>query len=614
VRLRRARVDRDGRAPGRAEELRPWRRRVLWAVVGLTLLFVGAVAAELLLAVRPAVAGARAVHRSVGDVERIATQEARTATRFELAAALAGFDDAHRRITRSRALFLPGLARQRRGLLELVADEQAGARGAMRLLDSLDAVAEGSRVQGGSVPVDGLRTLSLDARALAADAAGLVRPADGLWGPLAGARRRLNQEAASSSARLADAAEAIEAARTFVGGDGDRRYLLAIQNNAEMRNQGMILSYATVLLTRGRPVFERSGSIVDLALDRPVDVPIPPGTEKVFGSTRPTQLWQSVNATADFAWSGRTVSEMYRQATGQAVDGVVAIDVPGLASLLRVLGTVQVSGIEEPLSADNLGRIILHDLYQGLSPTDDAATRRGQLAEVTRVVLERMTGGAGDIVAIASELGKVSVGGHLRLWSRVTAEEKVFERLGIGGGPAVVDADRTFHLAVENRTSTKLDYFVKPAVRQDVHLSPNGDAVVRTTVTIRNEAPAGAEPSYQLGPDKFTSRPGEYIAWVLLWGPSGSEQAGGVPESGLNLVQAVTTLGPGELVEETFETRIPKAVRGDQLRLRLVPQPRLTPMELDVRIVEAGGWKVRDPKSWQGPWDRTLTLVWRLDR
>jgi hypothetical protein len=186
--------------------------------------------------------------------------------------------------------------------------------------------------------------------------------------------------------------------------------------------------------------------------------------------------------------------------------------------------------------------------------------------------------------------------------------------LGLGGGPAVVDADRTFHMAVENRTATKLDYFVKPAVRQDVHLTPDGDALIRTTVTIRNEAPAGAPPSYQPGPDQFTSRPGEYIAWVLLWGPKESEQAGGVAESGLNLVEAVVTLGPGETVEGTFETRIPKAVRGNRLHLRLVPQPRLTPIELDVRIVEAGGWKAKDPTSWQGLWDRTLTFAWRLER
>ena len=101
---------------------------------------------------------------------------------------------------------------------------------------------------------------------------------------------------------------------------------------------------------------------------------------------------------------------------------------------------------------------------------------------------------------------------------------------------------------------------------------------------------------------------------MLLWAPKGSQQAGGIAESGLNLVHTVVTLGPGDRMEGSFETKIAGAVQGGRLRLRLVPQPRLVPMDLDVRIVEAGGWNVRDPPSWQGPWDRTVDLSWRVDR
>ena len=603
----------------REKEFRPQRRRRVGLAIGgaLVLLVLGAAAAELLVAVRPALAGARAVHGTVRNLQALATPDARAVTRVELIGALGQLDVAHGRITRSwalRAAFLPGVGTQRRGLLDLIADERTGAQGAIRLLDSLDALAQGTEQQAGAVPARFLAALAVEARSVAADVGNLVRAADGLWGPLGDARRRLNRDAGSSSTRLTDAADAVDTARTFLGGDSERRYLVAIQNNAEMRDQGMVLSYAAVRVTDGRPRFERSGSIADLALSRPVDTPIPPGTEEVFGFIRPTQLWQSVNATADFAWSGRAMADMYRQATGEVVDGVMAIDVPGLAALLRVLGTVKVSDIEEPLSAENLARIVLHDLYQGLSPADDAVARRSQLAEVTKVVVERLTGGAGDIVGVASELGKVAGGGHLRLWSRVAGEESVFERLGLGGGPAAIAADRTFHVAVENRTATKLDYFVKPAVRQEIYLAPNGDAVVRTTVTIHNEAPETTVPSYQFGPDQFTSRPGEYIAWVLLWAPKGSQQAGGIAESGLNLVHTVVTLGPGDRMEGTFETKIANAVSDGRLRLRLVPQPRLVPMDLDVRIVEAAGWNVRDATSWQGPWDRTVNLSWSVDR
>ncbi len=55
----------------------------------------------------------------------------------------------------------------------------------------------------------------------------------------------------------------------------------------------------------------------------------------MFGSILPTETWQSVNATADFDFSAQAMQDMYHQATGHTVDGVIALDVPALSSLLQ---------------------------------------------------------------------------------------------------------------------------------------------------------------------------------------------------------------------------------------------------------------------------------------
>lgn len=304
--------------------------------------------------------------------------------------------------------------------------------------------------------------------------------------------------------------------------------------------------------------------------------------------------------------------DMYRQARGESVDGVIALDVPGMVALLRVIGPVQVPGIAAPVSAVNAQQILLHDLYQGLGPQSSQGPRRELLSEVTRAVIDRLTTGVHDPVALGWELAEATAGGHLRLWSTWPQEEEVFERTGLGGGPGAVDPDRTFHVAVENRTATKLDYYVYPSVRAEVRVGANGDALVHTFVVVDNRAPVDAEPSYALGPDQFTSRPGEYIAWALLWGPAGSVQAGSVPESALRLSHGVMNVGPGQRLETTFETVVPRAVRDGRLMLRFVPQPRLHPVDLDVRLVEASGWRVLEAASWSGPWDRVRTVSWRL--
>ncbi len=582
----------------------------------LALGLVGAAAAELLFAARPALSGARAVHRAVRDLQSLASPEARATTRAHLTDALDQLDVAHRRVSSSRALslgFVPGVGTQRRGLLDLVADERTGGQSALRLLDSLDALAAATQLHGGVVPVDALAALSGDARAVASGVTALERDAEGLWGPVGDARRRLNRDAASSARRLRDAADAVDTARTFLGGDGERRYFMAIQNNAEMRDQGMVLSYATVRLAAGRPVFERSGSVLDLPLSRAADTPVPPGTAEVFGFIQPTRLWQSVNATADFAWSGRAMADMYRQASGQSVQGVIALDVPALAGLLRVVGPVSIEGVAEPITATNVGRLLLNDFYQGLGPTSDQTLRRERQGEVVKAIIDRLTSGARDAVTLGRELGDAARGGHLRLWSADAAEEDVFERTGLGGGPATKDADRTFHVAVQNRTASKLDYFVRPAVSQDVRLTREGTAVVRTTVAIENLAPPTARASYQFGPAAITEKPGDYLAWVLLWAPAGSMPLqSGVAESGLSLSQFVVAVPAGEKREVVFETIVPRAVRDGRLNLRLVPQPRLEPMPLSVSLRADGRSVDGTPTPWQGTWDRVHNLTWTV--
>jgi len=586
--------------------------------LGLLGMLAAAVALRDLNAVKTDLTSARqAMKRLVDDPTVLRTPEGR-------AAAIAGMDTILGSIARARsrtaqsvpitvAKVVPGVGAQRSGLLTLVDDVHLAATAGRDLLARADSVAKTVEVKNGAVPVDGIRQLETPVRETGRALGVLARSPAGLWGPLAEARREFDEVARTSSSRLSNGADALGAAQTFMGASGDRRYLIALQNNAEMRDQGMVLSYVVVRFTGSRLVFESNGSVGRLPLDRPAPTPIPPGTEEVFGFIKPTQIWQSVNATADFPFSARAMTDMYQQATRQQINGVIGLDVPALAAMLRVIGPVSVQGVAEPISAASAARILLHDLYEGEPPYSDSIDRRERLGEVTKAVIDRLTSGTTDAVALGLELGEAAKGGHFRLWSQFEEEERVLESTGLGGGPATSNPDRTFHVTVQNRTATKLDYYVKPSVRQEVELTPQGTAIVRTTVVIDNRAPVGAQPSYQLGPDAFTKNPGDYLAWLLLWGPRGSMQRGSVSESGLELSQHVVEVAAGGRREITFETVIPQAVRDGRLELRLVPQARLEPVPLEVRL-NAPGWKVDGPLVWQGPWDRVRTVGWDLRR
>lgn len=571
-----------------------------------------------LTAVRADLSSARAqLLHTFSDPGAVATTEGRQTSIAAVDRAIATLGQARQRATGSKALSLlrivPGAGTQRAGLLELIDDATDGTRAVRTLLGQLDDLASRAQLQDGQVPDQGLAELAADVRATADTVRRTGHADHSLWGPLGDARATFDGFARSSANRLSNGADALAAARTFMGGAGDRHYLVALLNNAEMRDQGMVLSYALARFSGGRLGLDPGGSIHDISLDQPAPTPVPPGSDAVFGPLHPTQLWQSVNATADFSWSGRALVDMYRARTGDAVDGVIAVDVPAIAGLLRAVGPVSIPEVPEPVTADNVGSVLLHDLYEGLAPGSDQSQRREVLSDVVAAVVQNVTHGSRDAVSLGREFGNAARGGHLKLWSAYDDEERIFERTGLGGGPATVTPDSTFHVAVENRTATKLDYYVKPSVHQVVTLLASGDAVVKTTVTVDNRAPVGAAPSYQLGPDEFTTTPGDYRAWVLLWAPAGASMANSVSESGLTLSQHVVPVSAGDKVDVEFETRIPKAVKDGHLRLRLVPQARLEPMAFDVKL-DTKGWIVGGARTRTGILDRTAVLDWKVQR
>ncbi len=601
------------------------RRRPRLVLLGAFILAAAPIAVVLLAGWRD-VASARAdlsvARASVAQVERaelVETPSGRSELVGQLDAAARAVAAARARSVQSRPLSLLGALPFGRAIrsqvVALTADAGQAVRVARELVVAVDAGVADAQLRDGRLPMASLADLQASVARASRALAPLAQGSSVGWTPITPYRRRFDRSVSALAERLARVADGLEATKSFAGATADRRYFLAFANNAEMRDGGAILSYGVVDFANGRFTLAHTGSVSELTLDAPAPTEVPDATAAAFGSLHPTQTWQSVNATADFALSGRAMADMYRQATGAEVHGVISVDVPGLAALLTVVGPVTTVGIPEPVAADNVSRVLLHDQYQGIPPLVDASDRRDRLAEVTRTIVERLREGAYDPIYLGRVLAGASRGRHLRLWSADAAEERYFESSGLGGSPGLVAPERTFHLAVENRTATKLDYFVRPAVSQQVRITDGGDAVVSTTVRLENRSPAGAAPSYQLGPDKFTEAPGDYLGWVLLWGPGeGSEGASARRESGLALSERVVLVKSGDAIDVALPpTTIKRAVRNGRLDLRLVPQPRLEPADLHVTVI-GGKWRVSGPPEFRGPWDRTLSLSWKVRR
>jgi hypothetical protein len=224
-------------------------------------------------------------------------------------------------------------------------------------------------------------------------------------------------------------------------------------------------------------------------------------------------------------------------------------------------------------------------------------------------VFHQLGTGKIDVLNLAKALATEVGGRHLQLWDEVPRYEQTITALGASGNIDTDDPSRTFHVAVENATATKLDYFVQVAIADTVTIEPNGNAAVTTVVTLTNHAPAGQPPSYQLGPDGINSHvSGEYVGRVFLWAPRGSEQAGSVKESGLRLAPEMDLpVLPGRSATATFKTTIPHAIQRAKLTLVFQPQPRLAPESLSVHLV-AGGTQ----STTTAPLTKAISLSWEF--
>jgi UDP-N-acetylmuramyl pentapeptide phosphotransferase/UDP-N-acetylglucosamine-1-phosphate transferase len=511
---------------------------------------------------------------------------------------------------------VPVLAENFRAARELAAGGSEVSDAGARLAD---AAGERLRVRAGTVRVDEVRRITPDIEAAAALLEDVLDEIGDLREPmLVGPVRDRVDEARDelvAAAREADhAVAAAKVAPAIFGADRPRRYFLAVQNPAELRATGGIIGNWGILTADDGQVelddFLRTRVLNEpgVGLDessRRLDAPAEFLTR--YERFTPAQVWQNLNMSPDFPTVARAITNLYPQATGQFVDGVIAVDPVGLEALLELTGPVLVADWPEPITAENVIDVTLRQQYDAFG----LAEREEFLGDVAEAVWEQaLEGNLGNPARLAKILGKTGRQGHLQLWFADPEEAALAVRLGVGGAVPRLGSDSLL-VTNQNSSANKVDFYLTRRLDYSVRLTPQpGTTRVRANaeldVTLANAAPAGVS-SVALGPWDERFEPGEDRSFVSVYTPLAFTAASldGAPtqleaatELGRNVFSGYVGVPAGAARTLSVDMRGTVVLApGGWYELDVVRQPTLWPDDVTVVVEVPDGWRITDAEG-----------------
>lgn len=459
---------------------------------------------------------------------------------------------------------------------------------------------------------------SAHTRVEAAAAQVAASPSGSLAGSIAGARSEMLEKLVEARDALAKLEGYLTVLPPLLGGEGPRRYLVAIGNNAEMNAEGMVLSYGVIEANSGLITWNRSGPITEIKLSAPAQVPLSPEFTDRWSWANPTFAWQRTNVSPDFAVAGEILTSMYKARTGQQLDGAIYIDGVALGYLLRATGPIAFQ--EPPVTLDerSFADYAMNGAYKSFASQEVRKEFLGVAAQRAITAAFQISGERARV--LGSAFDQAARERRLMLYSIHADEQASLLAMPIGG-QLRKPIGGFFSYTLQNFSGSKLDYYMKQSINYQAKVSRDGSAAVKVTMTLENQATTDLPPYILGGDEKLESRqPGDYFGYLTFYAPEGAYVTGGasrsellsvLPDAGHAAFSVSVLLPPrgSHTVELEYQVPAPSSSESAQdantFRFQYVPQPRIRPDSIRAEISFDVG-SIADPNGFAALGARTL--------
>jgi len=376
----------------------------------------------------------------------------------------------------------------------------------------------------------------------------------------------------------------LDALPDLLGASTTRTYLVEFTSESESRFLGgFVGSYALLTADHGHLALDRSESISNLnrRLGPDSTYVAPIEFKNLYEPFHPQMFAQNWTAAPDLPIDVAMVEQLFAQATGVHIDGVMVIDPFGLASLLKLTGPIRVEGIRGALNADNAAEYLLHGQYLEFEGQTDE--RRDQLAAVGQKAFDALLRSPRTTYReISRTLGPAVSEGHLMFSVLDPSTETLLDRLGLSGRFVAPTDAAMFSFRYSASFANKIDYFLHRSTHIDAEIDPATSRIESdVTIELRNDAPSGGLPAYVIGNDNGepTGTNGMYFSIYTTLALSGTTLDGQpfhlpeLPDRGMRVFSRGITIAPGATRTLRFHLSgaIPSTSMGYRLDLPLQP-------------------------------------------
>lgn len=350
----------------------------------------------------------------------------------------------------------------------------------------------------------------------------------------------LQERLAEAAALSRKATRAVQLLPSMLGADGERRYLLLVQDNTDLRALGgAVGSYAVLTADAGRLSLEPPVSASEVGpFARPV-LPLTREERTLYGGRLGLSL-PDVTVTPDFPRAAELAAAMFRGAGGDEVDGVDGVMLVGPRALSYVLrGTGQANPAE------------------------------GSRAPAPEAVYDALTSRAGKPAAVLDGIARAATERRLLMWSADEQEQAMLHGTRLGGRLPTDQDERPFvGVYLDGRAGASRDQLEHTVDVEPVACDAEDRQQMQVTVELVSSAPRPMRVRVHV----YTPVGGFFEAATL---DGRARPLGQAPHLGHRVGFRTVRLHPGQRRELTY-TVFSGAEQPGEVRLRVTPGVRST--------------------------------------